>query len=153
MGFFGKSFEEKVTEAIGQLKAMNLGVDGLSAAIDGKVVTLLGNTKSKDAKFKVMQAFNEMVETENTINTIRIETPAPVVEPVAVAADVVEVPVEAVEGQGERMYEVVGGDTLGGISKKFYGKAGLYMKIFEANTDILDNPNLIKVGQKLRIPE
>jgi nucleoid-associated protein YgaU len=27
------------------------------------------------------------------------------------------------------------------------------MKIFEANRDILDNPDLIKVGQKLRIPE
>jgi nucleoid-associated protein YgaU len=27
------------------------------------------------------------------------------------------------------------------------------MKIFEANRDILDNPDLIKVGQKLKIPE
>jgi len=26
------------------------------------------------------------------------------------------------------------------------------MKIFEANKDILKNPDLIKVGQKLRIP-
>ena len=51
------------------------------------------------------------------------------------------------------MYEVVSGDTLGGIAKKYYGNAGAYMKIFEANRDILDNPNLIKVGQKLQIPE
>ncbi len=150
MGFFGKSFEEKVQEAMEQLKAMNLGVDGLSAAVDGRVVTLAGKAKNKDTKFKVSQAFNEMVDTENTINSIRIDTPPQVVEPVAVATDVVEAPSEAA---GERIYEVVGGDTLGGICKKFYGKAGLYMKIFEANKDIVDNQNLIKVSQKVRIPE
>ena len=48
---------------------------------------------------------------------------------------------------------MVSGDTLGGIAQTFYGKASLYMKIFEANRDILDNPDLIKVGQKLRIPK
>jgi len=47
----------------------------------------------------------------------------------------------------------VSGDTLGAISQKYYGKASDYMKIFEANRDILDNPDLIKPGQKLRIPE
>ena len=46
----------------------------------------------------------------------------------------------------------VGGDTLSGIAKKHYGNAGQYMKIFEANRDILDDPNLIKVGQKLKLP-
>ena len=45
------------------------------------------------------------------------------------------------------------GDTLGAIAQKYYGKASEYMKIFEANRDILDNPDLIKVGQKLKIPE
>ncbi|MCE5195159.1 MAG: LysM peptidoglycan-binding domain-containing protein [Nitrospiraceae bacterium] len=44
------------------------------------------------------------------------------------------------------------GDTLSKISAKYYGDAKLYMKIFEANKDILRDPNLIKVGQKLRIP-
>jgi len=52
-----------------------------------------------------------------------------------------------------QVYEVVAGDTLGAIAKRYYGNAGQYMKIFEANRDILDNPNLIKVGQKLTIPE
>ena len=44
------------------------------------------------------------------------------------------------------------GETLSKISKKYYGDPNLYMKIFEANKDILKNPDLIKVGQKLRIP-
>jgi nucleoid-associated protein YgaU len=44
------------------------------------------------------------------------------------------------------------GETLSKIAEEYYGDAALYPKIFEANRDILSNPNLIKVGQKLRIP-
>jgi nucleoid-associated protein YgaU len=44
------------------------------------------------------------------------------------------------------------GETLSKISKKYYGDPNLYMKIFEANKDVLKNPDLIKIGQKLRIP-
>ena len=49
-------------------------------------------------------------------------------------------------------HEVKPGDTLSKIAKKYYGDASLYMQIFEANQDILKDPNLIKVGQKLKIP-
>jgi nucleoid-associated protein YgaU len=49
-------------------------------------------------------------------------------------------------------HEVKKGDTLSKIAEKYYGDSGLYTKIFEANRDILKDPNLIKVGQKLRIP-
>lgn len=49
-------------------------------------------------------------------------------------------------------HEVQSGDTLSKIAKKYYGDATLYMQIFEANKDQLKDPNLIKVGQKLRIP-
>jgi len=52
-----------------------------------------------------------------------------------------------------KMYEVVAGDTLSKIAKKFYGNANDYMKIFEANKDQLKNPDMIRVGQKLKIPE
>jgi len=49
-------------------------------------------------------------------------------------------------------HTVVSGETLGKISKKYYGSASKYNVIFEANTDILSNPDLIKVGQELVIP-
>jgi nucleoid-associated protein YgaU len=44
------------------------------------------------------------------------------------------------------------GDTLWKIAKHYYGDGSLYMQIFDSNRDILTDPNLIKVGQKLRIP-
>jgi nucleoid-associated protein YgaU len=49
-------------------------------------------------------------------------------------------------------HTVVAGETLGKIAKHYYGDASLYMTIFDANKDQLKDPNLIKVGQKLRIP-
>lgn len=49
-------------------------------------------------------------------------------------------------------HTVESGDTLGKIAKKYYGKAGAYMKIFNANTDQLKNPDLIHPGQELTIP-
>ena len=52
-----------------------------------------------------------------------------------------------------KIYQVAAGDTLSKISKHFYGDANAYMKIFEANKDVLTDPNKIGVGQKLRIPD
>lgn len=47
-------------------------------------------------------------------------------------------------------YIVVAGDTLWGISKRFYGSGSLYPIIVEANN--IKNPNLIYPEQKLIIP-
>lgn len=44
------------------------------------------------------------------------------------------------------------GDTLSKIAEEYYGDKMLYPKIFEANLDILTDPNKIKPGQRLRIP-
>lgn len=44
------------------------------------------------------------------------------------------------------------GDTLGKIAAKYYGDPKLYPKIFEANRDVIKNPDLIQIGWKLRIP-
>ena len=56
------------------------------------------------------------------------------------------------EWDATQWYVVKKGDTLSKIAKEFYGDASLYPQIFEANRDILKDPNLIKIGQKLRIP-
>jgi nucleoid-associated protein YgaU len=53
---------------------------------------------------------------------------------------------------GEQTYTVQKGDTLSHISQQFYGKASAWNRIFEANRDQLDNPDLIKPGQVLKVP-
>jgi len=57
-----------------------------------------------------------------------------------------------VGGGQQRTYTVKAGDSLSKISKNFYGNANDYMKIFEANRDVLSDPNKISPGQNLRIP-
>ena len=49
-------------------------------------------------------------------------------------------------------HEVKKGDTLWKIAVHYYGDGSLYGKIFEANKHILKDPNVIKIGQKLKIP-
>ena len=137
---FGKSFGNQVQEAITDIAATTPGVSGLGAEVNGKVITLKGMADSREAANLVMSKIDQAVKADNIVNAIEVKK-AP--EPEAAPEPVVE----------KRIYEVVSGDTLGAISKKYYGKAGDYMKIFEANRDILDNPDLIKVGQKLQIPE
>jgi nucleoid-associated protein YgaU len=52
----------------------------------------------------------------------------------------------------QQVYTVAAGDSLSKIAKQFYGNANEYMKIFEANRDKLNDPNTIKIGQQLVIP-
>ncbi|MEO0794875.1 MAG: LysM peptidoglycan-binding domain-containing protein [Verrucomicrobiota bacterium] len=54
---------------------------------------------------------------------------------------------------GARTYEVVAGDTLTRISTKVYGEPSRFQDIFNANRDQLPNPNALRVGQRLKIPE
>jgi LysM repeat protein len=49
-------------------------------------------------------------------------------------------------------YVVKPGDSLSKIAKSVYDNGNLYQKIFEANKDVLKDPNAIKPGQKLKIP-
>lgn len=51
-----------------------------------------------------------------------------------------------------KIYEVVSGDTLSKIAKREYGKATEWKRIYEANLDILKDPDKIYPGQKLKIP-
>lgn len=49
-------------------------------------------------------------------------------------------------------HTVVKGESLSLIAKHHYGKASLWPRIYDANRDQLDNPDLIKPGQVLKIP-
>ena len=51
------------------------------------------------------------------------------------------------------VHTVAGGETLSKISKAYLGDANRYMEIFNANQGTLTNPDQIKVGQQLLIPQ
>ncbi len=49
-------------------------------------------------------------------------------------------------------HTVKSGESLSKIAKHYYGNAMKYNAIFEANRDILKDPNMIHPGQDLKIP-
>jgi nucleoid-associated protein YgaU len=51
-----------------------------------------------------------------------------------------------------KTYTVQPGDTLSKIAKEKLGDANAYQGIFEANRDVLTDPNKIKPGQVLKLP-
>lgn len=55
--------------------------------------------------------------------------------------------------QDEVMHSVEPGDSLSRIAKKYYGDASKWKMIYEANRDLIKNPDLIHPGQVFRIPE
>jgi LysM repeat protein len=51
-----------------------------------------------------------------------------------------------------RIIVVKAGDSLSKIAKRAYGDYESYVKILEANPEIIKNPNEIYAGQRLRVP-
>ncbi|MDE6611731.1 MAG: HU family DNA-binding protein [Muribaculaceae bacterium] len=71
--------------------------------------------------------------------------PEPQPEPVVEAA-----PVEKKE---EPVYDTVTGTNyLAKMARKYYGRSSYWVFIYQANTDVLDNPDRIKPGTKVLIP-
>lgn len=67
-----------------------------------------------------------------------------------VAAGAKELSKERDQDSGDTVYTVQSGDTLGAIAQKYYGDAAQYKKIAHYNN--ISNPDLIKVGQQIKIP-
>ena len=53
----------------------------------------------------------------------------------------------------DQFYTIEKGDTLWKIAEKAYGNGSKYQKIFEANREVIKDPDKIYPGQKIRIPK
>ena len=52
----------------------------------------------------------------------------------------------------ERTYTIEKGDTLSKIAKEQLGSANAWKQIFEANRDVLEDPDRIFPGQVIKLP-
>ena len=50
-------------------------------------------------------------------------------------------------------YTIKAGDTLWGLAVKYYKDGSKYTKIYNANKDIIKNPNKLTIGWKIKIPK
>jgi nucleoid-associated protein YgaU len=51
-----------------------------------------------------------------------------------------------------RTYVVKPGDTLSEIAEREYGDAGQWRRIYDANRDTIEDPDLIHPGDTLKLP-
>ncbi len=56
-------------------------------------------------------------------------------------------------GDSVRTHVVKKGDTLSTIAEQTYGKAGRWTDIYAANRDVLDDPDCVRPGQILQLPD
>jgi nucleoid-associated protein YgaU len=98
------------------------------------------------------RVWDEVKKVNPSLNDITVDlTVDPAAPPPATAAAAAVA--SGGSSAGHRTYTVAAGDSLSKIAKNFYGNANLYTKIFEANKDKLSDPDKIKPGQVLVIPD
>jgi nucleoid-associated protein YgaU len=160
--------EPQVTVAPSQvLRESGIDPSGLKFGFGNRSINVSGTVASDADRQKVADLLAGMDGIDTVQNNIKVAAP-PAAEPeeaspgeamppdsIASEPAAAEPPREgaASDEDGERTYTVVSGDTLWRIAEQEYGSGSKYMKIFEANTDILEHPDRIRPGQKLRIPE
>lgn len=155
--FGGELIDER--EVRKHLLSLGLKIKSLSviATQDEKKIALIGKVESLADKEKLIVAAGNVSGVEQVDDRMLIE-PAELSAPPAAEpppADEIDNPPEPPEEAtpNSQFYTVESGDTLGAIAKRFYGNAGKYMAIFEANRPMLEDPNKIYPGQVLRIPQ
>jgi len=118
----------KIRESI---EASNPGIADLGVSYNDGVVELSGTADSAEALEKaILMAGNVQGVSE-------------------VKADGLSAPPQQAKVD---YYVIQKGDSLSAIAKRYYGNANDYPRIFEANREVIKNPDLIYPGQKIRIP-
>jgi nucleoid-associated protein YgaU len=123
-----------------QVKVANINMEGKRLLIRGLAPTADVKNKVWD-QIKLIDANNSDLVCDLTVSQTQQAMPA-----MSAGAAVSG-------GQNQRRYTVKPGDTLSKISREFYGDANQYTRIFNANRDVLRDPNTISPGQELLIPE
>ena len=147
MGLFDKkgggSLRDKYSHAVQTAKGFRF--DGSADERDGKLY-FNGTVNSEDEKNQIWNAIKTVPDWQkDVVADIRVKPGA--------TQGTTGSPTPAAGSQQYTTYTVQSGDTLSGISKKFLGNANDYMDIYNANRDQLSDPDKIKPGQVLKIPQ
>ena len=139
---------DKYNQAVQTAKSLRM--DGAAEERNGKLY-VNGTVNSEDEKNQIWNALKTVPDWQKEVvadikvrpSTMKDPTPAAGATPRQTGAP----------GVTMTTYTVQSGDTLSAIAKKFLGNANDYMEIFNANRDQLTDPDKIKPGQVLKIPQ
>jgi nucleoid-associated protein YgaU len=136
MSNIGKKIFPTEAEASDKIKDYfeqdNPGVNDFQVTVKDGVATITGEAASAEAKEKAILMVGNIQGVKE------------------VQADDLKAP--AASGEVE-YYVIKSGDSLSAIAQHFYGNGSEWPQIFEANREVIKNPDLIYPGQKIRIPK
>lgn len=129
---FGGGKDE--AEEIKKLLTAELGtkISNLTVTVKDGTVTLAGNCDSNATKEKAALLAGNVKGIEKVISDSLV-APEP-------------------EAKTE-FYTIQKGDSLWKIAKKYYGDGNKYPKLFEANREVIKDPDKIYPGQQIRVPK
>jgi nucleoid-associated protein YgaU len=131
------NLRDKYHQAISTAKGFRM--DGAAEERDGKL-HFNGTVTSEAEKNAIWDALKTVPDWRNdVVADIKVAAPAGGVMPPPMTTG--------------KTYTVKAGDTLSQIAKDHLGNANAYMDIFNANKDQLSDPDKIKPGQVLKMPE
>jgi nucleoid-associated protein YgaU len=143
MGFFdfikdagakilGKGNDSENVKKLIEEEKETMPIEGLEVEVEGDTVVLRGKAKSAEDKVKAALIAGN-IEGVSKVNADELET-----EDTQVIDDI--------------FYEVQKGDTLWRIADIYYKDGSRYTEIFEANREVIKDPDKIYPGQMIRIP-
>ncbi len=122
----GREAEDIQNDIINSLGSQ---VENLQVVYSGGDVTLSGSVDSRAAAEKAVLLAGNVESVERVIDHLTVKAEAPV------------------------FYTVQKGDSLSQIAKSTYGDAMKWEALFEANKEVIKDPDLIYPGQQIRIPK
>lgn len=133
--------------AHGVQTAKQLRMEGAAEERDGKLY-FHGTVNSEDEKNQIWNALKTVPDWQKDIVAdIKVKPGAAAPQKPAASAGA------GAAAGATTTYTVQAGDTLSAIAKKFLGNANDYMQIYNLNRDQLSDPDKIKPGQVLKIPQ
>ncbi len=136
---------QKALELENLVRGLGLDVQDLYVEVNDDVASISGTTCCIEDKEKAILAIGNVEGISQVDDRITVTYPEP-----EESSDQAQAP--QIEEAVSSFYTVIKGDTLSKIAKAQYGDAMKYPIIFEANRPMLKSPDLIYVGQVLRIP-
>ncbi len=109
---------------------LGFDIEDLDIRYDDGLATIEGKVKDQGTREKIILAVGNVSGVETVQDSIEVSD----------------------AGDEAQLHVVESGDTLSKLAKEYYGDAMKYPVIFEANRPMLKDPDLIYVGQVLRIP-
>ncbi|MEZ5448995.1 MAG: peptidoglycan-binding protein LysM [Thiolinea sp.] len=128
--------EQQTAKLQEEIAKNNPGMDNLQVEVKDGVATIKGDAKSPEALEKaILMAGNAMGVQE------------------VQAAEATVAGQQAQLGADDEFYIIEKGDSLWKIAEKAYGNGAKYTAIFDANREVIEDPDKIFPGQKIRIPK